>query len=59
MKYYTTKEIADLIQMHERTIVNHLNRGLLKGNKFGGRWRISQEELDDYLKNGTTEKEEE
>ncbi len=53
-KLLTRQEVAELLRVHPRTIERWLVSSELKGYKLGkGRtslWRISQEELDKFLK---------
>jgi excisionase family DNA binding protein len=48
-KFYTVKEVAALLRVNERTVLNLIDRGELKANRVGSLWRISQEALDEYL----------
>ena len=50
-QYYMPEEIALMLKVDKETIYRHLKSGKLKGNKVGGTlWRISQEDLDRYIK---------
>jgi excisionase family DNA binding protein len=50
-QYYMPEEIALMLKVDKETIYRHLKSGKLKGNKVGGTlWRISQEDLDKYIK---------
>lgn len=48
-KFYTVQEVAQLLRVNERTILNLIERGEIKAVQVGNRYRISQEALDDYL----------
>lgn len=48
-KYYTGKEVAEMLGVTTRTIRNYLKEGKLKGTKFGGRWNFTQADIDDYI----------
>lgn len=54
MKFLTKEDIAKLLMVHPRTVERWMQKGLLHGHKLGeGRtalWRISQDELDKFLK---------
>ena len=47
-KTYTSKEIAALLKRSVSTVTRHLQIGLLKGNKIGKSWIISELELNEY-----------
>ena len=49
MKIYTTREIADLLKVNQETILRLLRNHKLNGYKIGKNWRISQEQLEQYL----------
>ena len=49
MEYLTPTEIAKELKVHERTVRRLLNKGKLKGSKIGGSWRISRDNLNEYL----------
>ncbi|MBZ7991785.1 MULTISPECIES: helix-turn-helix domain-containing protein [unclassified Campylobacter] len=50
-KTYTLKEVAKITGQHYKTVYKHLQLGLLnaKSLTFGGTWRVSEENLQDYL----------
>ena len=50
IKFYTVSEVAEMLQSHEETIRRKLRSGEIKGINFGKSWRISQENLEKYLK---------
>jgi len=49
--YLTVKDIAAELQVHERTVRNWIDRGLLKSTKVGNLRRISPEDYQEFLKN--------
>lgn len=49
-KIFTTKEVADQLKIKKTTVYELIKRGELKASKVGKQIRISQEQLDDYLK---------
>jgi len=50
-QFYLPEEIAQKLRIDRETIYRHLRNGKLKGSKIGGAsWRISQEDLDKYIK---------
>jgi excisionase family DNA binding protein len=46
---YTVEELAELIEMHPRTIRRYIREGKLKANKVGGEWRISEEDVSMFM----------
>ncbi len=48
----TAREVADKLRVHRQVVKVWLRSGRLKGIKIGtrGDWRVSQEDLDTYLK---------
>ncbi|WP_288979595.1 helix-turn-helix domain-containing protein [uncultured Parvimonas sp.] len=55
IKFYTAKEIAEILQLKERTIQNWIKDGKIKGVKFGKCWRVSEEDFKEFCKNGIDE----
>ena len=41
----TANQVADLLQIHPRTVYKLVKQGLLPGRKFGGGWRFSKGEI--------------
>jgi excisionase family DNA binding protein len=49
-KVYTPEEVAEILKIKERTVLEYLRLGRLKGLKMGGRiWRITEEQIDAFL----------
>lgn len=50
----SVKEVAQQLGLTEWAVRQHIKRGLMDsyklGSKYGGRVRISQQQVDDYLK---------
>lgn len=53
---YTLKHVMEMLSIPERTIRRHMKLGLLKGEKVGGTWRFSEEDLFSYFSNHTLQK---
>lgn len=49
IKVYTLKEVAGLLKVTERTLLTYLKTEKLKGNKIGGKWIISHENLQNFV----------
>ena len=45
----TLKQVADRLQLSERTLYRLLQRGELPGRKIGGQWRFRLSEIDYWL----------
>lgn len=51
LKVYTTEEIAEILRVHKRTVLNEISRGNLEAKKVGNKYRIIEEALKKYMKN--------
>ncbi|MFL0251455.1 helix-turn-helix domain-containing protein [Clostridium neuense] len=49
-KFYTINEVAELLDMHHKTIRKFITEGSLKANKLGKQWRISEHDLNSFMK---------
>ncbi len=49
MELYSVKEVADLVNVHEKTIRRYINNGKLDAKKIGGQWRVEKDSLDKLL----------
>lgn len=56
-KLLTPKAVAERLEVSPDTVRIWLRRGLLKGVKVGGGrlWRISESEINEFVKNGFQE----
>ncbi len=45
MKYYTTKEVAEIMQLDVQTIRRKINKGEIKAARIGKEYRVSEEEI--------------
>lgn len=52
LKLYTLREIEPIIGVTHRTLQTYIYEGKLKANKVGGRWTVTKEQLDDFIKGG-------
>jgi excisionase family DNA binding protein len=48
MDYYTLQEASKKLKVHENTMLKWLNKGIVKGVKFGHLWRIPDSEIDRF-----------
>ena len=47
---YTPKEVAALLKISERKVNELLRNGEIKASKIGRQWRITEQQLSDFLK---------
>lgn len=52
MKYYTIKEVAERLSVKEQTIRSWICKGNVKAVKIFGATRISEEEINNMIKEG-------
>lgn len=45
----TTQEVAVVIRMSPRFVLDELRRKRLRGSKLGGEWRVSEADLERYV----------
>jgi len=45
-KFYTAQQVAEMFQVHQRTVLVWLRTGKLHGVKMGRLWRIPESELN-------------
>lgn len=46
---YKLKDIMEMMNIPERTIRRHIKLGILCGEKIGGTWRFSEDDLQKYF----------
>lgn len=49
MKVYTLEELVEVLQVTRRTLYNYIKAGKLKATKMGKYWRVTEENLRDFL----------
>lgn len=42
---YTVNDVAEMINVHPRTVRRYLHDGILKGKKIGGQWRFTLDDI--------------
>lgn len=52
-KFYTILEVAEILRVHRRTVYTYLKNGDLKAFKPGKEWRVTPEDLEDFIKRRT------
>lgn len=55
---FTPEDLARILKMTEYTVRTKLKSGEIEGFKVGGRWRVKQEALRNYLDKQAKHKEE-
>lgn len=53
-KFYKVEEVAALLSLHWQTILTYIKNGELVALKLGKGYRISQEELDEFINKKST-----
>ncbi len=48
-KLLTPPQVAQQLQVNERTVTQWLRRGHLRGFKIGKEWRVSARDLENFL----------
>lgn len=54
-RYYSVKELNELLPITPLTIRAYLRKGKLKGHKIGKDWYVSKENLEGFLDGGEQE----
>lgn len=49
MKFYTTKEVAEVLSVSEKTIYNWIDQKKIKAYKVGRKWRIDEQDLRVFI----------
>ena len=55
MKVYTLEELVEVLQVTRRTLYNYIKEGKLKAAKMGKYWRVTEKQLEEFLKATNTE----
>ena len=56
-KLYTTKEVAEMLKLNERTIKRYIKEGTLKAVRIGSAVRITEQAIKDMMCEYTPEEE--
>ena len=48
-KLWTPPQVAERLQVNERTVTQWLRKGHLRGFKIGKEWRVAQRDLQAFL----------
>lgn len=55
IKIYTIEELEKILKIPQYSIRKYLREGKLKGSKIGKHWRVTQEQLKDFLKDNSND----
>lgn len=50
MKVYTLEELVEVLQVTRRTLYNYIREGKLKAAKMGKYWRVTEKQLEAFLR---------
>lgn len=53
LKLYTPEEVAKILKVTPRTVRGYLRKGELKGAKIGREWRVTEEQVREFLAKNT------
>ena len=56
-KLYTTKEVAEMLKLNERTIKRYVKEGTLKAVRIGSAVRITEQAIKDMMCEYNTQEE--
>jgi len=56
-KFYTINQVAEILDMHHKTIRNFISDGKLRASKVGKQWRVSDDDLNSFMKNSKDQRE--
>ena len=56
MKFYTLKEVEQILKISPRTMHNYIKDGKIKAFKVGQNWKISEEDLQKFIDSLETNK---
>lgn len=45
LELYNIKQTAAILKVTERSVMNYLKKGQIKGHKVGGRWMFAKEDI--------------
>ena len=48
-RVFTPEDVAEILKLTKRQVLDLLRQGTLKGVKAGRHWRIAEEAVDEYL----------
>ena len=55
IKLYTLQEVAGILRVSRQTIYNYVTAKRLKATKYGKEYRVTDEDLQEFIKTGRNE----
>lgn len=55
-KFFTTEQVAKMLQVHPFTILKFIRNGKLKGMKLGRMYRITESNMKEFIESQSTQK---
>lgn len=52
IKLYTLQEVADVLRVSRQTIYNYVTAKRLRATKYGKEYRVTEEDLQQFIKDG-------
>ena len=49
-KFYTTEEVGEILRIHAQSVRNLLLKKRMGGIKIGMEWRVSEDDLTEFIK---------
>lgn len=49
IKLYNLQELEGLLEVTSRTLLTYIKQGKLKAVKIGGKWKVSESNLQDFV----------
>lgn len=56
MTIYTLDEVSELLKVTKRTLYKYLSEGKLPASKVGREWRVTEEQIKEFMENMTPKK---
>lgn len=53
LRVYSIEEVTSILQVTRRSVYSYIRDGKLKAVKIGKYWRVTQQNLEDFLSKGT------
>lgn len=53
IRVYTLEEVSDILRITKRTLYSYIKSGKLHAVKVGKYWRVSEQNLQDFISTGT------
>lgn len=53
LKIYYIPELAEVLGLHKRTVLDYCEKGKIKARKVGRRWAVSADNLRDFINTAT------